>query len=88
LGYLRGEIFVDEEGQSEYQVTEYILLPEVFKREVCGGFDVDLVVRELLSRDILLRDAQGKSTRQTRLPDSLLKRCYVLSHKKLYESRE
>jgi uncharacterized protein (DUF927 family) len=46
---------------------EFYILPEVFKSEVCRGFDHRAVARELARRGALKREAD-KLTRKERLP--------------------
>lgn len=61
--------------------TEYYVLPETFKGEVCVGFDYKAVCRLLVQRGYLLPD--GKSfTRSERLPGGEgVSRCFRITHK-------
>lgn len=60
--------------------TEYIVLPEVWRSEICKGFDPSLVARTLLKHGILKAGEQGKPQRNVRLPmSSKTYRCYVIA---------
>jgi uncharacterized protein (DUF927 family) len=41
-------------------VTEYWVLPEVFKAELCKGFDARMVTRVLAERGLLIVGGEGK----------------------------
>ena len=48
---------------------EYLVLPEVWRSEVCQGFDAGALARALAERGLLVRDrTDGKSTSRHRLP--------------------
>lgn len=55
--------------------TEFYVLPEVFRSEVCEGFDHRAVARALADAGALLRDADGAATRKERLPGMGNTRC-------------
>lgn len=57
--------------------TEYLILPEVFKREFCRGSDVKVVVAEMKARGFL-RTGEDRSQVQVRLPRGLGKRAYCI----------
>jgi uncharacterized protein (DUF927 family) len=48
--------------------TQYLILPEVFKREVCSGYDPRAVLKELEQRGFLIRTPPD-FTIKTRLPE-------------------
>jgi len=56
-------------------LTEYFILPEVFRTEVCKGFDVQAVCRVLLDHDVLNVE-KGRHTVKVRLPGIANLRCY------------
>jgi putative DNA primase/helicase len=47
---------------------DFMVLPGVFKEEICNGFELDFVLTVLNRHGLLKTDAQGKSTRAERLP--------------------
>ena len=55
---------------------EYFVLPEVFKSEICKGFNPKTVTRLLIERDLLMTDGASSATRKERLPGLGLVRCY------------
>jgi putative DNA primase/helicase len=61
--------------------VEYFVLPEVWRSEVCAGFDPGALVRVLVERGLLIPDAaDGKPQSRHRLPGSRGPlRCYRLS---------
>jgi putative DNA primase/helicase len=59
--------------------TEYYVFPEVFRAEVCQGFDHAAVVQWLGMRGLLKRDQDGKWQRKERLPGMGNKRVYVVT---------
>ena len=62
---------VNESGE-----TEFYLLQEVFKSEICAGRDWRFVARTLVDKGLLMRDEKGRSTRKERLPGIGNVRCY------------
>ncbi len=48
--------------------TEYWVLTEVFRNEVCKGFDYKLIERLLMEREVLKPRADGHATRRERVP--------------------
>lgn len=55
---------------------EYFVLPEVFKKEICKGFNPKNVTRLLIERGLLVTDGSASATRKERLPGLGLVRCY------------
>jgi putative DNA primase/helicase len=55
---------------------EYFVLEEVFKNEICKGFDRKKVAKLLISKGFLLPSSDGKSTRTENLPGLGKMRCY------------
>lgn len=68
--------------------TEYLVLPEVFRKEVCKGFDIGSVCRELARRGMLIPGTNGKSTIVCRIHTLGSKRLYCLTSKILEEGAE
>jgi uncharacterized protein (DUF927 family) len=58
---------------------EYLVLPEVFKREVCAGFDVKLAARALVEAGWIEPGKDGKTAQKPRLPGLGPTRCYVFT---------
>jgi putative DNA primase/helicase len=56
---------------------EYYVLSEVFKKEICKGFNPKSVTRLLIERGLLVTD-KDSATRKERLPGLGLVRCYRL----------
>lgn len=56
--------------------TEFYVLPEVYKNEVCNGLDPKEVTRALRERDFLVLSADQKSQKQERLPGMGPKKVY------------
>jgi len=48
--------------------TEYYVLPEVYRKEVCAGMDAREVTKALRARNFLVLGSDQKSQRQERLP--------------------
>jgi len=68
--------FAAEHGQrGEYMpnggegvAVEYLITPEVFRSEVCKGYDHVAVCKVLLEHECLSADSDGRMTRKTRIP--------------------
>jgi uncharacterized protein (DUF927 family) len=60
---------------------EYLVLPEVFKREVCAGFDPKLAARVLIERGWLSPGEGNRATQKPRIPGIGPTRCYVLTQR-------
>jgi uncharacterized protein (DUF927 family)/phage/plasmid primase-like uncharacterized protein len=58
---------------------EYLVLPEVFRQEICQGFDSRRVGRVLRDRDWLQPDTDGRPQQKPRLPGMGPTRCYVFT---------
>lgn len=60
--------------------VEYYVLPEVWRSEVCAGFDPGTLARVLAERGLLIPDGDGKPRSRHRLPGSHGPvRCYRLA---------
>jgi len=57
----------------------YYVETEVFKREVCSGFDAGAVAKELAEAGALERGGDGRLTKKTLLPDGRNTRVYVIT---------
>ena len=61
---------------------EYLLLPNVFRDEICSGLDHKNVIRVLSNQKWFVTDNDGKHAQQNiRHPGVGQKRCYVFSSK-------
>jgi len=67
---------VTQLGYDEY---EYWVLPEVFRNEICKGFDHKMVCRELIKQDILSAGNNGGYQMNKRLPGMGQKKVYVIN---------
>ncbi|MES2935293.1 MAG: DUF927 domain-containing protein [Pseudomonadota bacterium] len=64
---------------AEESETEYFVLPEVFKSEICKGFNPKTVTQLLIKYDLLTIEGKGdkaSATRKERLPGLGHVRCY------------
>lgn len=64
---------VTEDGR-----TEYFILPEAYKSEVCSGMNAKYVTQVLADKGFLVKDPQGKPQVQVRLPGVGRNRVYHL----------
>jgi putative DNA primase/helicase len=68
---------VNEAGE-----TEFYVLPEAFKSDLCAGLDPSFVAKLLIKRGLLIPDQKdGKSASRHRLPGMGVKRCYYFPAK-------
>jgi len=89
----RGERHVNANGEQripnragfywdgEMGTQEYLVLPEVFKREVCQGFDQKRAIRTLLDAGWLVPGKDGASSQKPYVSGYGQPRCYVLNAK-------
>ena len=56
--------------------TEYFVLPETWRAEVCDGLDPTFTARLCVERGWIKTDSEGRSTSTQRLPDMGRRRCY------------
>ncbi|PUE06151.1 DUF927 domain-containing protein [Limnohabitans sp. WS1] len=59
--------------------TEYFIHAEVFKAEVCRGFEAGAVARVLVEHGCLVPEAKGRFDCKPRLPGLGLSRCYRIT---------
>lgn len=59
--------------------TEHIVLPEIFRNEICAGFNAKTVVKLLKENVWLLLDSGGEAQRREMLPGLGRTRCYVFN---------
>ena len=59
---------------------EYFVLPEMFRREICQGYDARWAAKLLVSAGMLQPSSEGKSQIAYRLPGEGLKKCYRFIH--------
>ena len=55
-------------SETEGARQEYFVLPEVFKNEICKGFNPKTVTRLLIERGLLMTEGEASATRKERLP--------------------
>jgi len=60
-------------------VREFLVLPEVFRREVCQGFDAKVVVKTLAEVGWLETGEDNRFTQKPRIPGIGPTRCYVFN---------
>ncbi len=72
----------------EDDARQFLVLPEVFKREVCQGFDAKAAAQVLVKAGVILAGEDGKTARKVRLPGiGATARVYVFTGN-LWESGE
>jgi putative DNA primase/helicase len=59
--------------------TEFIVLPEVFKSEICSGFNATTVTKILIEQGWLVTGSDGKAQVRETLPGIGRARCYVFN---------
>lgn len=72
-----GDVVHPKDAEASEQ--EYFVMPEVFKNEICKGFNPKTVTRLLIERGLLWAEGAGEkasATRKERLPGLGLVRCY------------
>lgn len=60
-------------------VQEYYVMPEVFRNEICKGFNHKIVAQLLIAKDLLMTEGSGdkaSATRSERIPGLGKVRCY------------
>lgn len=55
---------------------EYLVLPEMFRREICAGLDPKFVAQVLVEAGMLNPSSEGKALTPHRLPGEGVKKCY------------
>jgi putative DNA primase/helicase len=63
-------------ADAEDSRQEYFVLSEVFRDEICKGFNPKTVTRLLIERGLLMTDSDGGATRRERLPGMGAARVY------------
>ena len=58
---------------------EFLVLPEVFRREVCAGFDAKAATRALIEAGWIEPGEGGRTTQKPRIPGIGTTRCYVFT---------
>ncbi len=61
---------------TENHVYEYFVLPEIFKRELCNGFEPRWAAKVLIEKKLLRQGNDGKPQMLQRLPGKGPTRCY------------
>lgn len=65
--------------KTNQQGTQFYVLPEAFRQEICAGLEPRMVARILMTESWLLPDDDGKPYRREYLPMIGRSRCYVLT---------
>ena len=71
VGFRR--LMQSENRSSEY---EYFILPEMFRQEICQGFDSRWAAKELIDAGMLQPNSTGNAQIPYRLPGAGVKKCY------------
>lgn len=66
---------------SEDGERQFLVLPEVFKREVCHGFDARAAAQSLVKAGVIQPGKDGRPTRSVRLPGIPAARVYAFTSK-------
>lgn len=66
-------------GNGSDSDVQYYILPEVFRSEVCSGFNPTEVIRVLHERGHLETDSSGKPQVLVRIPNNGIKRVYIIN---------
>lgn len=69
-----GEKMTPTNGESVS--TEFFILPEVFRGEVCRGFDPESVCKVLADHECLMMNEPGRHAKKVKLPGTGQARCY------------
>ena len=69
----------------ELGVTEYMVLPEAFKRELCAGYDARLAARALLEAGWLKPGGDGRPSQVVRIPGLGAVRLFVFDSRKVHD---
>lgn len=70
----------------EVGLTEYLVLQEAFRRELCAGFDVRLAARTLAEAGWLKRSGDGRPSQAVRIPGLGAIRVFVFDPRKVHDS--
>lgn len=69
----------------EVGVTEYLVLPEAFRRELCVGYDARNAARELITAGWIKPGADGKPSQVVRIPGLGAVRLYIFDSRKVHD---
>ena len=67
--------------KSSSDKTEYYVFVEMYKKEICAGYDQKTVTKVLIDAEWILVGSDGKSTIPKSLPEMTKTRCYVFTSK-------
>jgi putative DNA primase/helicase len=67
-------------------VTEYLVLQEAFKRELCAGFDARLAARALVEASWLKPSGDGRPSQVVRIPGLGAVRLFIFDPRKVHNS--
>ena len=68
-------------ASGENVATEYFILPEVFRGELCRGFDPESVCKVLADHGCLMMNEPGRHAKKVKLPGTGQARCYHIPAK-------
>ena len=80
--------FREKVQTNESDIWNYYVLPQVFKTELCKGFEHSNVTKTLTEKGILHPGEKGKMAQSKHLPGMGKTRCYVISGKALFGEAE
>ncbi|PPU10256.1 DUF927 domain-containing protein [Xanthomonas arboricola] len=69
----------------EVGVTEYMVLPEAFRRELCAGHDARQAARELIAAGWIKPAVDGKPSQVVRVPGMGAVRLYIFDSRKVHD---
>jgi putative DNA primase/helicase len=78
---------VFDDSDNRARETEFFVLPEVFRQEICKSFDYKTVARLLVEQGYMVTDGRNLSS-NARLPGIGLTRCYRITQKLLGGNNE
>lgn len=61
---------------NESGAKEYLVLPEMFRQEICRGLDPKLATQVLVEAEMLKLSSEGKPLTPHRIPGEGVKKCY------------
>ena len=65
--------------EGEDKKREYLVLPEFFKKEICQGFDLKMVIKVLIDAGWLIPGNDNRPTQKPRVSGFGTPRCYVFN---------
>lgn len=75
------------DGKMRAKHTRYYVFPEVFKSEICSGFDYRVICKIMIRKGSLIPDGKGFTKKVRLAGDAETTHCFVVTHK-LWEGGE